>query len=96
MDLYPVLKHTHMGLAAVSVLGFALRGLAVLACARWPMKAGVRHASVVVDSLLLAAGLGAATTGAAAAVTTTGAAGAGAAAGATPSTGAPGASSKKP
>ncbi|RVT88699.1 SirB2 family protein [Inhella crocodyli] len=58
MDLYPVLKHTHMGLAAVSVLGFALRGLAVLAGARWPMKAGVRQASVVVDSLLLAAGLG--------------------------------------
>lgn len=58
MDVYPVLKHTHMGLAAVSVLGFALRGLAVLGGARWPMKAGVRQASMVVDTLLLAAGLG--------------------------------------
>jgi uncharacterized membrane protein SirB2 len=58
MDLYPILKHTHMGLVAVSVAGFTLRGLAVLAGARWPQKAGVRLASMVVDTLLLAAGLG--------------------------------------
>ena len=58
MELYPVLKHTHMALAAVSVAGFTLRGLAVLAGARWPMKAGVRQASMVVDTLLLAAALG--------------------------------------
>jgi uncharacterized membrane protein SirB2 len=47
-----------VGLVAVSVAGFLLRSLAVLAGARWPMKAGVRHASMVVDTLLLAAGLG--------------------------------------
>jgi len=58
MDLYPILKHTHLGLAAVSVAGFSVRGLAVLAGARWPLKAGVRQASMVVDTLLLAAALG--------------------------------------
>jgi uncharacterized membrane protein SirB2 len=57
MDLSPVFKHVHLGLAAVSIAGFALRGLAVLLGARWPLGATACTASMVVDTLLLAAGV---------------------------------------
>lgn len=53
-----LLKHLHIGLVTLSLLGFAARGLGVLSAARWPMHSGLRRAVVVVDSLLLAAGLG--------------------------------------
>jgi uncharacterized membrane protein SirB2 len=57
MDRYMWMKQAHTGLVLLSLAGFALRGLAVQFGARWPLHAGVRRASVVVDSLLLAAGL---------------------------------------
>lgn len=60
MDLiqhYPLLRHAHIGLAALSVLLFTARGVGVLAGARWPMQGAVRAASVGIDSLLLLAGV---------------------------------------
>lgn len=57
MTSYLWLKQAHIGLVVLSLTGFALRGLAVQFGARWPLRPGVRRASVVVDSLLLAAGL---------------------------------------
>jgi uncharacterized membrane protein SirB2 len=47
-----------MTLAAVSVGLFAARWLAVLATHGWPMQAGVRRTSMVVDTGLLLAGVG--------------------------------------
>ena len=59
MTLDPaLLKLAHMALAGLSVLGFAARGLAVLAGAAWPLQPLARRAAVLADSLLLAAGLG--------------------------------------
>lgn len=57
MSWYPLLRHAHIGLALLSVALFTLRGLGVLAGARWPMQGGVRATSVAIDSLLLAAGV---------------------------------------
>jgi len=54
---YADLKPVHIALASLSVLGFGARGLGVLAGAAWPMHAALRRATVLVDSLLLAAGL---------------------------------------
>lgn len=51
------LRHLHVGLVALSVSLFALRGVAVLMQARWPMQRAVRVASVVIDSALLGAGV---------------------------------------
>jgi uncharacterized membrane protein SirB2 len=53
---YPGLKHAHIGLVMTSGSLFALRWLATLAGARWPMAATWRHTSMVIDSLLLLAG----------------------------------------
>jgi uncharacterized membrane protein SirB2 len=53
---YPWIKQTHIALVAASGTLFALRGLAVLAGARWPRQAAVRVASVAIDTLLLGAG----------------------------------------
>lgn len=47
-----------MTLVSLSVALFTLRGIAVLAGASWPGRTGVRVASVVVDTLLLSAGVG--------------------------------------
>lgn len=57
MSWYPLLRHAHIGLALLSVALFTLRGLGVLAGARWPMRGAVRAASVLFDTLLLAAGV---------------------------------------
>jgi len=57
MSWYPLLRHAHITLAALSVLLFFVRGLGVLAGARWPMAGALRAASVAFDSLLLAAGV---------------------------------------
>lgn len=54
---YPLVKHAHMALVTVSVLLFALRGAGVLARMPWPMRPAVRHASVLIDVALLAAGV---------------------------------------
>lgn len=53
---YPQLKHAHIALVAASGTLFALRGVAVLVGARWPMHRAVRIASVAIDTLLLSAG----------------------------------------
>ncbi|MDP4300478.1 SirB2 family protein [Leptothrix discophora] len=53
---YPGLRHAHIGLVMTSGSLFALRWLATLAGARWPMAATWRHTSMVIDSLLLLAG----------------------------------------
>jgi uncharacterized membrane protein SirB2 len=55
---YAALRGVHMTLAAVSVGLFAARWLAVLATHGWPMQAGVRRTSMVVDTGLLLAGVG--------------------------------------
>jgi uncharacterized membrane protein SirB2 len=57
-EFYLPLKQLHMALAALSVSLFSARALAALAGAGWPLTRGVRSASMAVDSLLLAAGVG--------------------------------------
>ena len=54
---YAGVKLGHLALVALSGTLFVTRGLAVLSQARGPMSAGVRIASVVIDTLLLAAGV---------------------------------------
>jgi len=56
-SLYSIVKSTHITLVIISVTLFALRGAATLLEARWPLNAGVRLASVIIDSFLLLAGL---------------------------------------
>ena len=53
---YPIVKPAHVGLVAVSGALFALRGVGLLAGARWPQRLPWRIASVVIDTLLLLAG----------------------------------------
>lgn len=55
-SVYPQIKAVHVALVAASGTLFAARGVSVLAGLGWPMRAAVRRASVVVDTLLLAAG----------------------------------------
>jgi len=59
MDLLPwfvPIKFAHVSLVLASGSLFAVRGVGVLAGRRWPMAPPVRRASVVIDTLLLAAG----------------------------------------
>jgi uncharacterized membrane protein SirB2 len=53
---YLQIKQAHIALVGLSGTLFALRGVAVLLRARWPMRMPVRVASVLVDTLLLSAG----------------------------------------
>lgn len=55
-DWYAPLRQAHIGLVVLSVTLFALRGLGVLAGARWPLAAWARRGSAGIDTLLLAAG----------------------------------------
>lgn len=57
IEAYPALKQAHVTLVAVSGTLFALRGAAVLARAGWPLRMPWRISSVVIDTLLLAAGV---------------------------------------
>jgi uncharacterized membrane protein SirB2 len=57
IEHYTSLRQAHIGLVAASGTLFALRGLAGLAGARWPLARPVRVASWVVDTGLLGAGL---------------------------------------
>jgi uncharacterized membrane protein SirB2 len=50
-------RHLHVALVVASGSLFALRGVAVLMAARWPMRRAVRVASVVIDTALLSAGV---------------------------------------
>jgi uncharacterized membrane protein SirB2 len=59
MDLLPwfvPIKLAHVTLVLASGSLFAARGIGVLSGGRWPMAVPVRRASVVIDTLLLAAG----------------------------------------
>jgi len=55
--LYLAAKHAHIALVSLSGALFAARGLAVLSGAAWPMRRWARTLSVVIDTLLLTAGL---------------------------------------
>jgi len=55
VDFYPLLRQAHVGLVVASGALFALRGAAVLARMRWPLRPGWRVASVVIDTGLLTA-----------------------------------------
>ena len=57
-NFYSWLKLAHVSLVVLSVGGFTARGVAVLSGAVWPRRPDVRRATVLVDSLLLACGLG--------------------------------------
>lgn len=56
IEHYVLLRHLHVGLVAASGALFALRALARLAGAHWPLAKPARVASWVIDSGLLAAG----------------------------------------
>jgi uncharacterized membrane protein SirB2 len=56
-ETYLLLKPLHITLVALSGLLFAARGAAVLVGQGWPMRPAWRHASVAIDTLLLAAGV---------------------------------------
>jgi uncharacterized membrane protein SirB2 len=56
--VYPSLRHVHIGLALTSGAFFLLRGFGAQAGARWPLAAPVRHASMGIDTALLAAAIG--------------------------------------
>ncbi|MCC6249700.1 MAG: SirB2 family protein [Rubrivivax sp.] len=57
IDWYFELKQAHVWLVGVSAALFVARGGAVLAGATWPLSAGVRRASVAIDTALLTAGV---------------------------------------
>ncbi len=54
---YPTIKTLHITLVSASVSLFVIRWLGVLNRAAWPLRAGARWASVVIDSALLLAGM---------------------------------------
>jgi len=56
-EFYPQIKAAHVALVAFSGALFAARGAAVLGGRAWPMKPGLRVASVAIDTLLLAVGV---------------------------------------
>ncbi len=53
----PQIRQAHLALVVLSGALFALRGAGVLAGARWPLHKALRVGSVVIDTLLLAAGV---------------------------------------
>lgn len=57
IEHYVGIKSTHVALVAASGTLFALRGAGVLAGQRWPLQAGWRTLSVLIDVGLLAAGV---------------------------------------
>lgn len=57
LELYPLVRHAHVGLVAVNGVLFALRGIGVLAGAGWSMRRPVRLLSQAIDTALLGAAL---------------------------------------
>ena len=57
LELYPQVRHAHIGLVAFSGVLFALRGIGVLAGAGWAMRRPVRLFSQAIDTALLGAAL---------------------------------------
>jgi uncharacterized membrane protein SirB2 len=56
IEHYVTLKSAHLLLVASSVSFFACRGVGTLLRAKWPMRAGARRLSVMIDMVLLASG----------------------------------------
>lgn len=57
IEFYPQIKLVHVVCVLLSGALFLLRGLGVLAGARWPMRLPVRLASYAIDTVLLTAAL---------------------------------------
>lgn len=53
----PPVRQAHLALVVLSGLLFAVRGAGVLVGARWPLHKALRVGSVVIDTLLLSAGV---------------------------------------
>jgi uncharacterized membrane protein SirB2 len=57
IEFYPQIKWVHVAAAIASGSLFALRGIGVLAKARWPMWAPLRYLTYAVDTTLLTTAL---------------------------------------
>ena len=57
IEYYAQIRAVHIVAAMLSGSLFAMRGLGVLADARWPMHAAVRYGSYAIDTVLLTAAL---------------------------------------
>ena len=57
LAFYPQIKQFHIACVILSGLLFAVRALAAIAGARWPMAAPLRYLSYAIDSALLTAAL---------------------------------------
>lgn len=57
IEFYPQIKLAHLALVMASGVLFACRGAATLARQHWPMTPPLRLTSIVIDTLLLTAGV---------------------------------------
>lgn len=57
IEFYPQIRNVHIWAITLSGSLFALRGLGMLANARWPHAAVLRYLSYTIDTVLLTAGL---------------------------------------
>jgi len=57
IEFYPEIRWTHIAAVIASGSLFALRGVGVLAGAKWPMWAPLRYLTYTVDTVLLTAAL---------------------------------------
>lgn len=57
IEFYPQVRAVHIGAVMASGALFALRGVGVLAGARWPMAPPLRYFSYAIDTVLLTAAL---------------------------------------
>lgn len=57
LEFYPQIKQFHIVCVILSGLLFAVRALAAIAGARWPMTAPMRYLSYAIDSVLLTSAL---------------------------------------
>lgn len=57
IEFYPQIRNVHIWAVVLSGSLFALRGLGMLAGARWPQAAALRYLSYSIDTVLLTAAL---------------------------------------
>ena len=57
IEFYPQIKNLHISMVLLSGTLFAVRGIGVLARARWPMSPALRWSSYAIDTTLLTAAL---------------------------------------
>ena len=57
IEFYPQIKYVHVLMVLLSGALFAMRGIGVLAGARWPQSLPVRWASYAIDTTLLTAAM---------------------------------------